>query len=506
MNQIVDQNYILSSNILFGFFFKLFIAQLIYSITYYLLEKTIIYKINKIFNNLIKKIMYNNKLEYFNNNNNKINKLWLYLNNEETYMGKMLLELPKIITFISYYFYIIKIYFNNIIFLLLPLNLLIIYFINPITKQQHKYQNKQINLNIKIKNKMLETMNNIEFVKLNNKELEEFNNITILHSKYQNNKRKDRKNTTYLSFVSETVSDMIIHFLCIFGIPSLINNSIKPIDLLFIAIHTGNFYYNIFQLKEIYKWYYEDYSIINGIFNEFINNKVLIKKNTINNAIQNNHLNKNNIIFDNLKFSYDNHNYILKNLSFIFELNKINILIGPNGSGKRTIIKLLLRLYELENGNIFYKGKNICMIPTNNIRKKITFVQREPIILNDTILNNIIYGNESINKNKLMQMCDLLELKKWLIENQNKITGFNGTNLIGSDRKKIQLINAISKDSKIIIFDEPSNSLDINAMQWFIDFIKKLKDIYSKTIIIITHDKRLIELGDHIVNIGMIKN
>ena len=188
------------------------------------------------------------------------------------------------------------------------------------------------------------------------------------------------------------------------------------------------------------------------------------------------------------------------------EFDKINLLLGPNGSGKSTIIKLLLRLYEIneDNGSIYYYGKNIKSISLQELRENITFVSQDPSIFNDTVWNNIIYGNENMTENKIMEICDILDSAEWINEVKNKKAGFRGKNLSGGEKKKIQLINSICRDTDVIIFDEPSNALDSNAIRWFIEFVNKLKNKYNKTVIIITHDLRLTTISDNIVDLNIL--
>lgn len=195
----------------------------------------------------------------------------------------------------------------------------------------------------------------------------------------------------------------------------------------------------------------------------------------------------------------------MKNISFKLVHNQINLLLGPNGSGKSTIIKLLLRLYELEESDnkniIYYSGKNIKSMSLEELRNSITFVAQEPAIFNDTVWNNLTYGIEHISETQILNNCALLDSKEWIVEQKNKIAGFRGKELSGGEKKKIQLINSISRNTDVIIFDEPTNALDSNALKWFIGFVKKIKEDYKKTVIIITHDTRLTDVVDNVVTL-----
>ena len=277
-------------------------------------------------------------------------------------------------------------------------------------------------------------------------------------------------------------------------------------ELLFLAANTGNFCNQVLQLKDIYNYYYKVLPKIGFIYN------MINKKPSLDEEGSQSELEKieffapeKNIVFKNITFSYDGITNVINDLSFEFLTNKINLLLGPNGSGKTTLIKLLLRLYKLPTNTknkILLHGVDINQIDLATLRNKITFVSQDSNIFNNTILYNIKYGNEEVSDNKIITLSDFFCSRDWLIQNKNKLTGFRGKNISGGEKKKIQLINALCKNSEIIIFDEPTNTLDSKAIEWFKEFITKLKNEYLKTIIIITHDMRLVKISDCVVSIG----
>ena len=289
------------------------------------------------------------------------------------------------------------------------------------------------------------------------------------------------------------------------GIIYVLKNMFKPIDLIYLTINTGNFCYQIIQLKEIYNYYMKINPKVEIIYHMLSTDEKINNKNSQEQQTEQIDDNTGGIIYDNITFSYDGSINVIKNLSFEFKDNKINLLLGPNGSGKSTLIKLLLRLYEIDSkegvNNIYFRNVNIKDLNIKELRKRIVFVSQEPHIFNETVLYNIKYGNENVPDNMIIDLCDILYSREWLLQNKNNLAGFRGRNLSGGERKKIQLINAICRNSDVIIFDEPTNTLDSNALQWFNEFIINLKDNHHKTIVIITHDIRLKTVSDHIVDL-----
>lgn len=485
-------------------FMTLITFQIMYSYSYFHLEKIVIGKIKTIFHNLVSKMMYY-KIEFFKNNNNqKINQLWFYLSSIEVLIEKVILEFPTTLAFLAYYCYTIYSFSLTAILLLVPINLLCVYLLHPLSRKQYIYQQERINLDLETKNKLLEATANVEYVKLSNKQSYEINRVLDSYNNYIINKTEDKKITSYVSTISEMISDSLTIIIYYIGIPFIIGNQMKPIELLYLAVHTGNFYFHTMKLKDIYNYYkriYPKIKVIYDIINYDDTENILVVDNNEKLCIPNN-----GIVFDNVTFSYDGKTDVIKNLSFAFNTNNINLLLGPNGSGKSTIVKLLLRLYQLENiedGNkIYYKGQDIKSYSLLDLRNDITFVSQEPAIFNDTIWKNIVYGNETVPTEKIMKLCEMLDSKEWIEQVKDKITGFRGKDLSGGEKKKIQLINAICRDTNVIIFDEPSNALDSNAIKWFINFIQKLKDEMHKTVIIITHDLRLKKVADNIVDLN----
>jgi len=494
-----------SDHLMISFFVKLFIIHLVQTLIKYILEKIIALGIRDLFGRITKCIMYNTMEFYKKDINNKISQVWLYLNNIEMMMEKILIDLPRILTFISYYVYIIYVLYPQAILFIIPANIFIVFALHPFSKKQYKLQRDRLILDMDVKNKLLEATSNIEFVKLNNRETHEANRITGAFDKYTKNKIYDKWMGFCIDFLSHVYNDFLLLVIYSIGIIYIVDRSLKPIDLLYLAVNTGNFYYQIIQLKDIYNYYMRINPKLEIIYHILDAKEETDTKELVNYIVPN--VNDKNIVYKNITFSYDKVINVINNLSFEFIGNKINLLLGPNGSGKSTLIKLLLRLYELGEGDdtnnkIYFKGNDIENLSLKELRNKIVFVSQEPHIFNESVLYNIKYGNETLSDNKIVELCDIIYSRDWILRNKDKSSGFRGRNLSGGEKKKVQLINAICKDAEVIIFDEPTNTLDSNALIWFNEFIKLLRDKYNKTIVIITHDLRLKDVCDNIVDLN----
>jgi ABC-type multidrug transport system fused ATPase/permease subunit len=495
-----------SNNSMVSFFTTLFIVHMIQNFTKYILGKLISTGMKDLFIKVVHSVVYN-KMEYYGDDiQNKITNIWQSLSGLESLMEKIVIDLPRIITFICYYIFTISQIYPNALYFIIPINFMIIFALHQFSRKRSKLQRKRTMLDIDVKNKLLETTSNIEFVKLNNREDHEISRVNKSFDKYIDNKIQDR----WLGFCVDSLYLLFNEFMTVTiylaGILYIVNNKMNPLTILYVTINTSNFCIQTMEFKDIIMKAIPKLEVLHRILyqkHKEIEDIPLLKKDI-------EKLN-NNINFQDVTFSYHEGTdaiNVIQDFSFEFKGNKINLLLGPNGSGKSTIVKLLLRLYELKNNTddedinqILFNGVSIKEYDLKDLRNKIFLVSNEPRLFDGTVMYNIKYGNEHITEGKIIELCDVIYSRDWLLLNKNKLVGFKGKHLSGSEKKKVQLINALCRDAEVLIFDEPTNTLDSTAMEWFNKFVKLLRDKYNKTIIIITHDLRLTEISDHLIKI-----
>ncbi len=524
------ENYI-GNNFILKFFIKLSFIHLIQSIITLFMKININAYIGSIFKGICSKIHESN----FITNKNNIRGLLANLDTIQQLIEKFLIDVPKILTLVCYYIYLIYNISPNILILLIFSNIGIVYGLNVFNKTRYQLELKKSKHNLLIKNTLLESVLNSEFIKLNNMESNEIDDMNILHNKFLKNQQHLQRIDISSNLLSVLSIDLLTLVIYSIGISYIITKSLSLTELLYLGLITNYFCYKIIDLLNIWTFLNINFAKIKStlilLFTEpeknednmdnidkidqieqtdNINKTTLIPLDTINDK---------SIIFHNVTFSYDNKINVINNVNFKFFNKKINLLMGPNGSGKSTLIKLLLRLYDLPNsdsdeideidemdGRIFFDGMCITKTDINILRKRIVFLSQEPYIFDSSVLYNIQYGNFDMDDAKfnerIIEMCDVINATEWFNENYFKNVGFRGINIGGSDRKKIQLLNALCKDADVMIFDEPTNTLDLNAIVWFNQFVKLLRDKYNKTIIIISHDIRLRSEMDHIVDLS----
>ena len=210
------------------------------------------------------------------------------------------------------------------------------------------------------------------------------------------------------------------------------------------------------------------------------------------------------IHFKNINFSYsENDKKILKNINLTIKNNELIGLVGHIGSGKSTLMKLLVRLKEPTEGEILINNINIKNINLGNLRNNINLIPQHPKLFNRTLFSNIVYGvNKKVTETEIYKIIDSLDIKNIRSKFKKmmyKNVGKNGSNLSGGQRQLVWLIRSILKDSKVIILDEPTSSLDENSKIQVIKFIKSYSK--DKIIILITHDKSLLKYVNRVIEL-----
>lgn len=204
-----------------------------------------------------------------------------------------------------------------------------------------------------------------------------------------------------------------------------------------------------------------------------------------------------NIEFKNVYFGYDKENSIIENANFCLEYGKRVAIVGKNGVGKTTILKLILRMYEAQKGEIIYSNKNIGQYNINQYRDNIAIVGQEFYLFNDTIKNNLcLYKkvDEKTLKKVITKtgLCELIEDK-----GMEYIVGSNGDRLSGGQKQKIALARVLLSDKAIIVFDEATSNFDNDTKRRFLDIL--LTDLKDKLIFVITHDEYIREIADMVL-------
>ncbi|MGE7922531.1 ABC transporter ATP-binding protein [Viridibacillus arvi] len=217
------------------------------------------------------------------------------------------------------------------------------------------------------------------------------------------------------------------------------------------------------------------------------------------NAIEKEQL-KGEVVFQNVTFSYDTGKPVLKNISFQAKAGETIALVGPTGSGKTTIINLLTRFYDIDQGEILLDNEDIRSYKIANVREKVGVVLQDTYLFSGTIMDNIRYGHLDASDDEVIQAAKVAYAHSFIkylpLQYQTEIKS-GGTNLSQGQRQLLAIARAILEDADILILDEATSSVDTRTE---VQIQKGLKHLMTgRTSFVIAHRLKTIENADKIL-------
>lgn len=375
----------------------------------------------------------------------------------------------------------IKLFIINIISLVL-------YFIIVISfKNSFSKRTEQLLDNKSIYNKILnENIYSYE----SNRNINQINNkILKIEDKYKDYIHSESKYNILFN-KQLTIKDILFIFTNILSLSIsillIINNSLT-IGRLF--LYTSIVYYFIEPIKEILDLG-PNINYLKSIYNR-INDLLLVKEKE---DIKDKYKIKGDIKINNICYSYNNIDYIIKNINLEIPYKSKYLIYGKSGLGKSTIIKILLKYLGDYKGNIKIDNNDLKNISRESIQDSFTYVSQNNYITNDTIKNNIIYDRDIDDNDykKIIDICNLNTLIESKYLKDNFVIEDNGFNISGGERQKIILARSLLKDSNYIILDEALSEVDVYEEK---QILNKIFDYCKdKTLIYISHKKEIISM------------
>ncbi|WP_071126425.1 ABC transporter ATP-binding protein [Peptoniphilus lacydonensis] len=428
-----------------------------------------------------------------------IGKIMRLLNNDIPLLANFLTYniysiLSDVITAIFAIFVLIYIDFRLFIVTTL-LQIILIYFSKLIDKRTGKLV-LSINNNSDFFNlKMSDILSKINYLILTNFYKKQANKLGEISNDilYEEYKLEKLEGINYsISSILQSFIMIVIYLYC--GI-KIINNCLTIGELLMFTMYSNRYINPIARLIQMKVSLIQASESIRRIYN-FINldgeNNYNHKENSLDG----------DIIFSNITFAYDSYKIFDKS-NFKVLKGQINLIKGKSGTGKTTLLKILLGILELESGNIYINNENIKSIDVKYLRDNISYVSQKTEIFYDTLRNNInIDENTNITDTTIIESLKSVGLGESMIEDKtllDEILLNDGKNISGGEAQRLALCRAIVQDRKIIILDEVTANLDKKTED---DIVSLIYDNFkNKTVIIITHSDAFDKIAHNIIKL-----
>lgn len=218
------------------------------------------------------------------------------------------------------------------------------------------------------------------------------------------------------------------------------------------------------------------------------------------------------IEYKNVSFRYED-DWVLKNVNLTIEKGKTIALVGQSGSGKTTFVDLLPRFYDVVEGEILIDGVNIKEYTLSSLRQLMGNVNQDPILFNDTIENNIAFGEGTYATNEIIKAAEIANAHEFIMatpEGYEHNIGDRGTKLSGGQRQRLSIARAILKNPPIMILDEATSALDTESERLVQDAIEnlmknrtslviahRLSTVKNADLICVLHEGEIVERGKH---------
>ena len=206
------------------------------------------------------------------------------------------------------------------------------------------------------------------------------------------------------------------------------------------------------------------------------------------------------IVFNKVNFRFHSQQPVLEDFNLSVRGGERIALVGPSGAGKSTVIKLLLRMFDIKEGSVAIDGQDISRVTQESLRAAISFVPQEPILFHRSLLENIRYGRREASDSEVVEAAKNAHCHEFISAlpgGYETYVGERGVKLSGGERQRVAIARAILKNAPILVLDEATSSLDSESEALIQDALENL--MHGKTVIVIAHRLSTIMKMDRII-------
>lgn len=394
----------------------------------------------------------------------------------------------------DYVIYLIKFIGAFVILININVNLTLAVFIFlPIMAAFSFYFNKRLNVAMKrnkerigdINAQVEENLSGIRVVKSFVNEETEKKKFAYANNRFLESRKNIYQTESFLYQGVGMITQLITVSVVVFGGVAIVNASLGLADLITYLLYIGNFIEPVQKLTHMTEQYQEG---ITGFerFMEILEVEPDIQDSP--NALELKHV-QGRVEFANVGFRYyENHPYVLKNISLDVKSGDYIALVGTSGVGKTTLCSLIPRFYEVSEGKILLDGVNIKDITLNSLRRNVGVVQQEVYLFAGTVFENIGYGKPDASEEEIIEAAKKGNAHDFIIElpgGYDTDIGQRGVKLSGGQKQRLSIARVFLKNPPILIFDEATSALDTESEMVVQDSLEKLAR--SRTTFVIAH-------------------
>lgn len=270
--------------------------------------------------------------------------------------------------------------------------------------------------------------------------------------------------------------------------------SITSGDFTFVIIVSNTMMRNAYSISFDLVQLHKEVHLMNR-FIKMLDQKIIEEENS--NSL---HINQGEVTFRDVSFGYTEKKFLFERKSLVIKGGQKIGIVGRSGAGKSTFVNLLLKLYELNEGQILIDGQDISKVSIDSLRKNISVIYQDPILFNRTILENVCYGSLHATNEEVVRVMRKVQLHEFVMalpQGYNTLVGDRGATLSGGQKQRIALARVLLSQSPIIVMDEPTSAID-PLTELFIQ--RSMDSLFTdKTVIVIAHKLKSVQNLDRVL-------